>query len=422
MADGPATLRRRMLLGPGGSQLPLRFLYLLAGSALALSFASIDLAVAGALWDRPPLVANRFLVTVTVLLPPTLAGLLSPVRVIEGAAATALLGVDFRGQPPGPTRTWDQRWRALAWFWAHLVAGGLAGVVVVGGVVCVGYLVRAFDGREDVLGLPWARASGAWEVAGVIVAAGLVVAVGYLLLVAFGAAMAWLAPLLLGPSVPELLAELDARTTHLVERTRLARELHDSVGHALTVIVLQTAVARRRLPPGADATAGSLGVVEDVAQRALAELDAVLGLLREDRTTAERLPIHDLDSLDGLLRAAREGGQQVVLSSDVDVADLPPVVSREAYRIVQEGVTNALRHAVGQPVDVRLTRPGGAPALRVQVSNPVPAGSAPDGRGGRGLVGIRERVGLLGGRVHAGARDDSWCLDVTLPLPRQEAR
>ncbi|MGP4018777.1 sensor histidine kinase [Saccharopolyspora sp. 5N708] len=420
-ADSSTWRRVRWLRG---SRYALRVVYLLTGSALALSFGSIDLVVADALWDRAPVAFNRLLVAAVVVVPPTLLGFLPQLRHLEGAAATSLLGVDFRGHPPGPPRTWDQRWRTVTWFWAHLLAGGLAGAAVVGGILAVDHLVRAVAPHEAHLtGLSLWGFTGVWGGAVPVSVVWLLgVASVFLALFACGALLARLAPALLGPSVSELLAELETRTTHLVERTRLARELHDSVGHALTVVVLETAVARRRVPPESEALAGSLETVETAARRALEDLDAILGLLREDREAAQRQPVHDLSSLDGLVRASREGGQRIVVSSEIkDLATLPSAVSREAYRIVQEGVTNALRHAPGQPVRISLGRR--YKRLHIQVTNPV-AGAGPaagGGRGGgRGLAGVRERVHLLGGRMRSGQRDGTWHLDVTLPVPEQE--
>ena len=417
-----------------GTRLPLRLLYLLTGAALTLSFLSVDLFVSSELWDREPVAFCRVLVVLVFLVPPTLLGLLPQLRHIEGAAASSLLGVDFRGYPPGLARTWDQRWRASAWFWAHLTIGGGAGFAVVAGAVWVTRLVRVLAGQpgESVPGLSWASAGGTWVSVGLVFLVLLVVLTVLAVLLACGHVLARLAPLLLGPSIAELLAELDSRTTHLVERTRLARELHDSVGHALTVVVLEAAVAQRRLPPDSHEVATSLATMKDTARHALEDLDAVLGLLREDRDAVLRQPVHDLESLDGLVRASRESGQPVTLECLVDnLATVPAVVSREAYRIVQEGVTNALRHAPDQPVHVRLARTEGR--LLVQVTNPLAGGpvgagatadaEAPDsGRGRRGLLGVRERVETLGGDVKTGARDGVWRLEVTLPLPRQEER
>lgn len=424
MVDGSPPRHGAFLRRSRQSRLPLRLLYLLTGSALALSFLSVDLAVADALRGHEPVVLAGSVIVLVFVVPPTLLGMLPQLRHIEGVAAASLLGVDFKGHEPGLTRTWEQRWRTVAWFWAHLLAGVLAGCVVVGWVLAVMALIssRHAGGKGPLQDLWGTTAGGAVDVVLPVLVGVFLALVGLLLLVLCGEALVQLAPLLLGPSVPDLLAELESRTTHLVERARLARELHDSVGHALNVIVLHTAVARRRLPPDTDEVNGSLGIVEDAARRALGDLDTVLGLLREGQEAQTRHVVHDLRSVDELVRASCEGGQRVHVETEIsDLATLPSVVSREAYRIVQEGLTNALRHAPDQPVHVRLAPL--AEGLQVRVANRLAIGrSAGAGRGGRGLLGVRERVRALGGRVRAEAENGLWVLDVRLPLPRRENR
>ncbi|WP_051114122.1 sensor histidine kinase [Actinopolymorpha alba] len=424
MVDGLPPRIGAFLRGVRGSWLLLRFLFLLIGSALVLSFLSVDLAVADALWDHEPVILSRLVVVLVALVPPTLLGMLPQLRHIEGAAAASLLGVDFKGQAPGLTRGWDQRWRTVVWFWTHLFAGGLTGCVVMGWVLIMERLVRSVDapGEGSFLGLSWATDGDVWVVAALTFAGLFLLLVGLLLLLGCGEVLVRIAPVLLGPSIAELLAELESRTTDLVERTRLARELHDSVGHALSIVVLHTAVARRRLPPNAAQADGSLAIVEDVARRALEDLDVVLGMLREPQP-ATRHPAHDLRSLDELVRASRAGGQPVDLESLVtDLTKVPAVVSREAYRIVQEGLTNALRHAPDQPVHVRLAPV--AEGLQVHVANPLGqrAPVVSEARGGRGLVGARERVRALGGRIQVGTENGRWVLDARLPLPEKGIR
>jgi signal transduction histidine kinase len=162
-----------------------------------------------------------------------------------------------------------------------------------------------------------------------------------------------------------------------------------------------------------------------VAGRALEDLDDVVALLRDEDGARRRAPAHDLRSLDSLVAVSRQGGQSVALESNVDdPGSVPGVVSREAYRIVQESLTNALRHAPDQPVRIVVARAGKeGKDLRVAVTNPLAGASdAPADRGGRGLVGLRERVRRLGGTARTGAQGDLWRVDVTLPAPGPEHR
>jgi signal transduction histidine kinase len=156
--------------------------------------------------------------------------------------------------------------------------------------------------------------------------------------------------------------------------------------------------------------------MEESARSALTDLDHVLGLLRDDR--ASTLPQLTLGDVPRLVEATRAGGITVEVDATDGLDTVPAVVSREAYRIVQEGLTNAVRHAGLEPAELTVgllirTEPG---SLRLELTNPV--GSARrtrSGGGGRGLAGIRERVAVLRGSVDAGTSDGTWRLAVALP-------
>ena len=234
-----------------------------------------------------------------------------------------------------------------------------------------------------------------------------------LLRAGLGALLASWAPAFLGPSPAERLALLERQAGQLAERNRLARELHDSVGHALTVATLQAAAARRLLDTDPTFARDALASVEDASRAALDDLDHVLGLLRHGDAAATA-PQPTLADLDRLLAETRAAGVEVRAEPAGDLARVPAVVSREAYRIVQEGLTNALRHAGRVPVTLRLATE--ADRLELELTNPLgPAGQPPAG-GGRGLRGIAERVAILGGRMTAGPDGTSWRVAVSLPL------
>ncbi len=420
---------------------------------MAVAFGAFDVLIGYRIvWSEvTPL--RVWLYNLLIVAPPTAVAMIPAVRQVEGAAARTLLGVDL-GADPAPARTWPQRIRTVAWFWLHLLAGAAVAAAVYWGVVpgllllvqplvsAPGSVIGGWALESGVVG-GWAVTTGGWPdllwigLGLVLIIASVAVTLGC------GSLLAALAPRLLGPTPEERLAALDARTARLLERTRLARDLHDSVGHALSLIVLQTAVARRRIggeTPAVDGALDSLEAVDDAAQLALQDLDGVLGLLRDEDDAPPRPARHDLTALPELIGAARATGQQIDLEIDDHAVDpdhdhhwstVPQTISTEAYRIVQEGLTNALRHAPDRPVTVQVRRDGRA--LHLEVSNPVAtSGSGPSawparqrtaGRGGRGLPGLAERVRLLGGELITGEvrtgpdTESRWRIAVRLPVP-----
>lgn len=208
-------------------------------------------------------------------------------------------------------------------------------------------------------------------------------------------------------------AEREREATRRVEeeRLRIARELHDVLAHTLSVVTLHTDVAREVLEddePHLPAARGALAAVREAAGGASRELRATVGLLR-----APAEPAPGLDQLDGLVRAAGSSGLRVDVVVDGSASDLPAVVGTTAYRIVQESLTNVLRHADARTATVQLRRELDALTIRV----------CDDGRGGTalpepgyGLAGMRERAGLLGGRVAAGPGARGWVVEAVLPL------
>lgn len=400
----------------------LRWVYLLLGAALVLAFILVDsglVALIGELHLHP--IPAGILVTFVVIAPPAVLGLLPAVREVEGIAVESLLGVRFEERPLGPARTWPQRRRTAAWFLIHLIAGGFVGIVstaVVGfGAVLLAAPFRSPGRRELVPGLGYA-VNGSWTDLWMPVAALLGVVVVFLLSAALGALLAYAAPRLLGPTPAERIELLERRTATLAERNRLARELHDSVGHALSLVTIQAAAARRVLATDPDFAENALAAMETSARAALADLDHVLGLLRDDRRPgSQTAPQATLGNLTRLVESTRAGGITVDVHRTGDLEQLPAAVSREAYRIVQEGLTNAIRHA-GRPageltvdLSINLDKSG----LLLELTNPV-SGASDHSGGGRGLAGIRERVAVLRGTVEAGLVADHWRLAVTLPV------
>jgi len=206
------------------------------------------------------------------------------------------------------------------------------------------------------------------------------------------------------------------------ERAHLAREMHDVLGHRLSLVALHAGALEyrgRSLSP--DETVEAAGVVRAEAHSALTELRDVLGVLREPGDTASvggtAPPQPTLRDLPALLQEARASGALVTATVDDASAGAPDAVGRHAYRVVQEALTNARRHAPGQPVTVAVDVLGG-PALRVRVSNPTAGPPGPDAPrpGGHGLRGLAERARLVGGTFSAGRdADGSHVVEVVLP-------
>ncbi len=229
--------------------------------------------------------------------------------------------------------------------------------------------------------------------------------------------LAWLAGFALRERADEVAAaeERAAQASRLAvaeERTRIARELHDIVAHAVSVMVLQTGAVRHRLPEGGDAEA--LRDVEATGRTALAEMRHLLGAMRRDDEDAELTPQPGLDSLDSLLEAFSRAGLPVRLEVDGEAARLPRGLDLSAYRIIQEGLTNALKHAHASRADVRVGY--GPDELTIDVRDDGDGAAESDGLG-HGLVGVRERVRLYGGEMSAGAvSGGGFALITRLPL------
>jgi signal transduction histidine kinase len=210
--------------------------------------------------------------------------------------------------------------------------------------------------------------------------------------------------------------ELMARDAVLTERTRIAREMHDAVGHRVSLMVLQAgAIEMAAADP--DRVAQLAGQVQTAGRQALDELRQMVGVLRaEDGEEAPRAPQPGLADLPALVAQCRAAGMAVELTMPPEgSAPVEAAAGRAAYRVVQEALTNAGKHAPGAAVRVAVERPAGALSLRVV--NGAPSRSADDAPGGGyGLVGLGERVRTLGGRLHAGPRlDGGFEVEAVLP-------
>jgi signal transduction histidine kinase len=204
-----------------------------------------------------------------------------------------------------------------------------------------------------------------------------------------------------------------AATAVADERARIARELHDVVAHAVGMMVVQAGAASQLLEQDPARARQCLDAVQQSGRLAVDELARMLGLLRmEDETTS---PLPSLSRLSGLISDLRGAGTVVAVQSDGNLDDLPAALDATAYRILQEALTNVVKHAPGTTAQVRLLRT--ADHLEVEVCNAQVAGPSLQGGTGHGLLGIRERAAVFGGHVENGCTADGvYRLNVWLPL------
>lgn len=349
-----------------------------------------------------------WVVAAAVLAP---VGLVPAMRTVEGLQARLMLtghrhDSDSTEIVVAPSASWGDRGRLVVWLEMRLLLGCATSLLTVQLLLAsVDLVSAAFGGdiEERVLylldGHRW------WHVLlvppALVTLAATVVASGHLITA--------LARRLLGPSPAERLAAMEERTEQLLERNRIARELHDSIGHALTVAVVQAGAARAAGDPAF--TDRALDAIEETGRAALEDLERVLGVLRDSQRPVSGRPT--LTDADRLLESARASGAKVDSELVGPLDTVPGPVSREGYRILQESLTNVLRHAGAVPVRVRIAVADGT--LTLEVRNPLAVDVPGPGRGS-GLRGIRERAALLGGRARTGPDEGDWQVHVELPL------
>jgi signal transduction histidine kinase len=206
------------------------------------------------------------------------------------------------------------------------------------------------------------------------------------------------------------------------ERLRIARELHDVVAHSMSLIAVQAGVGAHLIHQDPAAAERALSVIADTSRDALAQARSVIGLLRSSDDDNAQPSMPGLAALESLVQGVRETGLAVDLALQGPVDEVPVAVNLAAYRIVQEALTNAVRHAPARPVTVRLTRT--ISELTITVDDGPPDRTAPPDRGpgprvtgsGYGLVGLRERATAVGGEFTAGP-DGSGGFRICARLP-----
>jgi signal transduction histidine kinase len=208
--------------------------------------------------------------------------------------------------------------------------------------------------------------------------------------------------------------EDQARLAVAEERARIARELHDVVGHAVSVMTVQAAGVRRLLKPEQEREREALMVVEQTGRDALAEMRRMVGVLRSLDEAPALAPQPSLEHVDKLIEQARNAGLPVELRVEGEPVELPAGVDLTAYRIVQEGLTNATKHSQAEHAEVLVRYDNGH--VEVTISDDGRGGGGGDS-GGHGLVGMRERVSVYGGELEVGPRPEGgFALRVRLPI------
>ncbi|MDG9682967.1 histidine kinase [Streptomyces sp. DH18] len=343
-------------------------------------------------------------------------GLARPVRRALIASARRLLRVTLPNPAAvRPASGGLDRWRTPLWLVLH-ASVGWTGALASGVLFIMGLSLPSNwlggEVRASLFGTS-VRVSGGWS----WVAAAACVLLAAAICVLVTKTLRWSAPRLLGPSAAERLALAAERELLLAERNRIAHELHDSIGHTLTAATIQAAVAGEVLSSDPVAARAAMRSIEDSTRAALEDLDYALGVLREEESGTA--PTRTLTDLPELLERLRHTGAVVEPELSGDLARVRGTLSRAAYRILQEGLTNALRHGAGGPIQVRVA--AGPDGLDLAVVNRTGARTGPDpgsfSTSGHGLPGLAERVRLLHGEFGSGPDGTGqWRLAVRLPV------
>ncbi|SEJ18219.1 sensor histidine kinase [Demequina mangrovi] len=366
---------------------------------------------------------------------------LRPIGTAERALVNALLGA--RIPPPPPvTRPMDvpwlhrvfavfrdgPSWRVLGWIMLRILLGPLGFVLAIVALVVPVSLIGA-------VGLAFGQVVGVWEafdlligdpgsIATVDEVSWWVVAGSPVLLLLVPAPF-WavegaaelhrrLGSWGLGSCDRERAEAAVARARLAEEQVRIDQELHDSIGHMITMNIVQAGAGAHVFDSDPEFARQALRNIEERGRAAMGELDRIIATIRGD-DAGERVPLPGIADIPGLVDASRDAG--IVVDAELDVAPVPPAIGRAAFGIVRESLTNAARHAPGAAVTVRVVREDDA--LAIDVANgpggaPSPAAA---GRAHHGVAGMRDRVTLLGGRTAIGPEPDGgYRVRALLPL------
>jgi signal transduction histidine kinase len=274
------------------------------------------------------------------------------------------------------------------------------------GVAALGVIAHALQG---MLRPPGGLSAGWWLILDVVAHAALV-GVGAML----QARASLIASLVLRAQRAEEEQGRRIAEARAAERVRIAREMHDVLAHRLSLVATYAGALEYRPDATAENRAQAAGVVRAGIQEALDELREVITALREDSDDHD-WPQPTAVDLPRLIEESRSAGTQVaVRGAFAELSGLPPMSARAAYRLVQEGLTNARKHAPGQPVTVTVSADG-SDAASIEIRNPMSESDPALPSSGSGIVGMTERVRLAGGRLDHGLRNGEFYLRATLP-------
>ncbi|MFD4393333.1 sensor histidine kinase [Kitasatospora sp. NPDC058478] len=308
-----------------------------------------------------------------------------PAAVMAGTTAVTI-GYLFAGYPYGPVFV-----SLGVAFFVAVQCGQRRAAWACGGAFYVGQLLMSYAIPYD-----WLRArswqANAWQELGVA---------AVLLLIATGAELARVRREQFAAAGAA--AEEAQRRRVDEERLRMARELHDILAHSISLIHVQAGVALELIDTRPEQARSALATIKAASKEALGEVRQVLGTLRGPGATAPRTPAPGLDRLDELVDQAGRAGLTVSVRSEGIPGEAPTAVQRAAFRIVQEALTNVIRHSAARTATVLLSRT--ADGLTVQIDDPGPVGGGDAGGSGAGLIGMRERVATFGGTLEAGPCD-----------------
>ena len=241
------------------------------------------------------------------------------------------------------------------------------------------------------------------------------------------AALDWLYPLVylggaavVGTFVRRRSGQQDLETTSQIrqavgeERTRIARELHDVVAHGLGVMVLHAEAADEVLDRQPETARASLARIQETGRESIGELKLLLGLLRSSDEPDQRSPQPGLAQLPALIAELDSTSCDIDFSTSGDLANLPTGIQLTIYRVVQEALTNTLRHSQAKSVDITVVRDTEGVEVSIRDVGPARTGSS---GAGHGLLGMRERAHLYGGSLEAGPVGEGFCVNWAVPLP-----